>query len=191
MTKMTIFLINLHRCVPLQVETLTQTERSTTVMAIRDTEVAKLSDGLLDFIKLKYPIVVSRLIELLGHRILGSWKQRGGVGPLGGTGALSRVVEQKPSQTNFNTVALLPVSEDVPLVSFAFELLHSLQAIGRATLLTSELIRKTLGPGILEPSNDHRLIAWLAQQEDQHQVRCGRDADGGMVLLFSVPARKV
>ena len=112
-----------------QVETLTQTERSTTVMAIRDTEVAKLSDGLINFIKLKYPIVVSRLIELLGHRILGSWKARS-ASPLGGGGALSAVVEQRPSQTNFNTVALLPVSEDVPLVSFSFELLHSLLAIG-------------------------------------------------------------
>ena len=112
-----------------QVETLTQTERSTTVMAIRDTEVAKLSDGLINFIKLKYPIVVSRLIELLGHRILGSWK-RSAASPLGGGGALSAVVEQRPSQTNFNTVALLPVSEDVPLVSFSFELLHSLLAVG-------------------------------------------------------------
>ena len=111
-------------------ETLTQTERSTTVMAIRDTEVAKLSDGLINFIKLKYPIVVTRLIELLGHRILGSWKRS--ASPLGGGGALSAVVEQRPSQTNFNTVALLPVSEDVPLVSFSFELLHSLMAIGTA-----------------------------------------------------------
>ncbi|XP_037081068.1 neuropathy target esterase sws-like isoform X1 [Pollicipes pollicipes] len=179
------------------VETLTQTERSSTVMAIRDTEVAKLSDGLLNFIKLKYPIVVSRLIELLGHRILGSWKRSGS--PLGGASALSQVVEQRPSQTNFNTVALLAVSEDVPLVSFSFELLHSLLGIGRATLLTSELIRKTLGPGILEPSNDHRLIAWLAQQEDQHQVtlylcdaeltpwtqRCIRQADCILIVALA------
>ncbi|XP_043205686.1 neuropathy target esterase sws-like isoform X1 [Amphibalanus amphitrite] len=180
------------------VETLTQTERSTTVMAIRDTEVAKLSDGLINFIKLKYPIVVTRLIELLGHRILGSWKRS--ASPLAAGSSLSAaVVEQRPSQTNFNTVALLPVSEDVPLVSFSFELLHSLLAIGRATLLTSELIRKTLGTSILEPSNDHRLIAWLAQQEDQHQVtlylcdneltpwtqRCIRQADCILIVALA------
>ncbi|KAF0298701.1 Neuropathy target esterase sws [Amphibalanus amphitrite] len=163
------------------VETLTQTERSTTVMAIRDTEVAKLSDGLINFIKLKYPIVRS-------------------ASPLAAGSSLSAaVVEQRPSQTNFNTVALLPVSEDVPLVSFSFELLHSLLAIGRATLLTSELIRKTLGTSILEPSNDHRLIAWLAQQEDQHQVtlylcdneltpwtqRCIRQADCILIVALA------
>ena len=55
------------------VETLTQSSRSTTVMAVRDTELAKLPEGLLNAIKLKYPKVVSRLINLLGHRILGEW----------------------------------------------------------------------------------------------------------------------
>ena len=40
-------------------------------MAVRDTELAKLPEGLLDAIKLKFPMVVSRLINLLGHRILG------------------------------------------------------------------------------------------------------------------------
>lgn len=53
------------------VETLTQNPRSTTVMAVRDTELAKLPEGLLNAIKLKFPMVVSRLINLLGHRILG------------------------------------------------------------------------------------------------------------------------
>jgi lysophospholipid hydrolase len=43
----------------------------TTVMAVRDSELAKLPEGLLNAIKLKYPIVMSRLIHLLGHRILG------------------------------------------------------------------------------------------------------------------------
>lgn len=142
------------------VETLTSSDRGTTVMAIRDTEVARLSDGLLDFIKLKHPMVVSRLIKLLGHRILGSW-QRGTPGS---------AVEQRACQTNFNSVALLAVSDDVPLLQFAFELLHSLSPIGASTLLTSELIRKTLGPDIMEAAHDHRLVSWLAQQEDQHRM---------------------
>lgn len=42
-------------------------------MAVRDTELAKLPEGLLNAIKLKYPMVVSRLINLLGHRILGMY----------------------------------------------------------------------------------------------------------------------
>jgi hypothetical protein len=55
----------------LQVEMVTKTKRSTTVMAVRDTELAKLPEGLFNAIKLRFPIVVTRLINLLGHRILG------------------------------------------------------------------------------------------------------------------------
>jgi len=40
-------------------------------MAVRDTELAKLPEGLFNAIKLRYPVVVTRLIHLLGHRILG------------------------------------------------------------------------------------------------------------------------
>lgn len=59
------------------VEMVTQTSRSTTVMAVRDSELAKLPEGLFNAIKLRYPIVVTRLINLLGHRLLGTWKQAG------------------------------------------------------------------------------------------------------------------
>jgi lysophospholipid hydrolase len=55
----------------LQFEMLTQNPRSTTVMAVRDTDQAKQPEGLFNAIKLRFPIVVTRLINLLGHRILG------------------------------------------------------------------------------------------------------------------------
>ena len=48
------------------IETLTGAPRATTLLAVRDTEVAKLPSGLINCIKLKYPVVVSRLINILG-----------------------------------------------------------------------------------------------------------------------------
>lgn len=52
---------------------VTQTPRSTTAMAVRDSELAKLPEGLFNAIKLRFPIVVTRLINLLGRRILGKY----------------------------------------------------------------------------------------------------------------------
>lgn len=52
---------------------VTHTRRSTTVIAVRDSELAKLPEGLFNAIKLRFPIVVTRLINLLGHRILGKF----------------------------------------------------------------------------------------------------------------------
>ncbi|KAJ8680462.1 hypothetical protein QAD02_016249 [Eretmocerus hayati] len=172
------------------VEMVTQTPRSTTVMAVRDSELAKLPEGLFNVIKLRYPIVVTRLINLLGHRLLGTWKQgrpKHGIRDTRTTAA----VDARPSQVNFSTVAIVPVSDDVPLTAFTYELYHSLCAIGPCLRLTSDVVRKTLGVSIMEPANEYRLTSWLAQQEDQHRIslyqcdsnytqwtqRCVRQAD--------------
>lgn len=146
------------------VEMVTHTKRSTTVMAVRDSELAKLPEGLFNAIKLKYPIVVTRLINLLGHRILGSWKTPSISIPA------NQAVETRPPQLNFSTVALVAASDDVPLTAFAYELYHCLQSIGPTLRLTSDVVRKTLGGTIMDPNNEYRLTSWLAQQEDQHKI---------------------
>lgn len=53
---------------------ITETTRTTTVLAVRDSELAKLPEGLFNAIKLKYPVVVTKLISLLSHRLLGKMK---------------------------------------------------------------------------------------------------------------------
>ncbi|XP_044761139.1 neuropathy target esterase sws isoform X1 [Coccinella septempunctata] len=146
------------------VEMVTHTRRSTTVMAVRDTELAKLPEGLFNAIKLRYPIVVTRLINLLGHRILGSWKT-----PSINISA-SPTIETRSAQNNFSTVAIIAASDDVPLVAFTYELYHCLHVIGPTLRLTSDVIKKTLGSSIMDPNNEYRLTSWLAQQEDQHKI---------------------
>lgn len=170
------------------VEMVTQTHRSTTLIAVRDTELAKLPEGLFNTIKLKYPIVVTRLINLLGLRILGTWQN---------PNLTSRKIQTKqpydarPSQLNFSTVAIVPASDDVPMTAFTFELYHCLTALGPTARLTSDVVRKALGTTIMDPNNEYRLTSWLAQQEDQHKIclyqcdnnytvwtqRCVRQAD--------------
>ncbi|XP_076387221.1 patatin like phospholipase domain containing sws isoform X9 [Megachile rotundata] len=173
------------------VEMVTQTPRSTTVMAVRDSELAKLPEGLFNVIKLRFPIVVTRLINLLGHRILGTWQQAHAKNGSSDTQRAAATVDARPAQVNFSTVAIVPVSDDVPLTAFTYELYHSLCAIGPCLRLTSEVVRKTLGSSIMEPANEYRLTSWLAQQEDQHRIslyqcdstytlwtqRCVRQAD--------------
>lgn len=56
------------------VEMITETSRTTTAMAVRDSELARLPEGLFNVIKVKYPAVVTKLISLLSYRILGNFK---------------------------------------------------------------------------------------------------------------------
>ncbi|XP_037919482.1 neuropathy target esterase sws isoform X1 [Hermetia illucens] len=173
------------------VEMITSTSRTTTVMAVRDSEIAKLPEGLFNAIKLRYPIVVTKLISLLSHRILGSMQSKPG----------ATTLEANPVTHKFSTVALVPVGDDVPLTAFTYELYHSLCAIGPTLRLTSDVVRKALGPTILESQNEYRLTSWLAQQEDRNIItlyqcdnalsawtqRCMRQAD--VILIVGIGDR--
>ncbi|XP_071037589.1 neuropathy target esterase sws [Parasteatoda tepidariorum] len=176
------------------VEVLTSTRRSTTVMAVRNSELAKLPDGLLNAIKIKYPEVVTRFIHLLGNRILGSLQKRM---PYASDKALT--MDSRPTGSNFATVAILSVSDEVPLTYFTLELYHALTAVGPTVRLTSDIVMKTLGPTALLSANEYRLCNWLGQQEDQHKVvlyqcdtyfstwtqRCIRQADCILIVALA------
>ncbi|KAL3171621.1 hypothetical protein MRX96_013813 [Rhipicephalus microplus] len=173
------------------VELLTGAKRATTVMAVRDTELAKLPEGLLNVIKIKYPVVVTRLIHFLGHRLLGSLQK-------GDTVKAASMIS-RPTGSNFTTIAALAVNEDVPLATFTLELCHALRSIGPVFRLTSDYIKKQLGASALDTANEYRLCNWLGQQEDRNRVllyqcdsqmsswtqRCIRQADCILIVALA------
>lgn len=177
------------------VEMITESARTTTVMAVRDSELAKLPEGLFNAIKLKYPVVVTQLISLLSHRLLGSMRGASSMPP----GNI--ITEASPVKHRFSTVAILSVTEDVPLTAFTYELYHSLSSICPCSRLTADVVRKTLGMNIMESSNEYRLTSWLSQQEDHHDIalyqcenilspwtqRCLRQAD--VILIVGLADR--
>ncbi|XP_034751884.1 patatin-like phospholipase domain-containing protein 7a isoform X1 [Etheostoma cragini] len=151
------------------VESLTHQNRATTVHAVRDSELAKLPVGALSSIKRKFPQVVTRLIHLLGQKILQQVN-----GPLTARSLAVRTPGSKwdvgNPASNLSTVTVLPVSEDVPLTAFTLELQHALMAIGPTLLLTSETIKQRLGSAALDSVHEYRLSSWLGQQEDLHRI---------------------
>jgi lysophospholipid hydrolase len=178
------------------VEMITESNRTTTVMAVRDSELAKLPEGLFNAIKLKYPVVVTQLISLLGHRLLGSMRNA----TLASKANMP--IDASPIKNRFSTIAILPVTDEVPLTAFTYELYHSLSAICPTARLTADVVRKTLGMNIMESSNEYRLLSYLSQQEDHNEVtlyqcesgtltpwtqRCLRQAD--VVLIVGMADR--
>ncbi|XP_029537742.2 patatin-like phospholipase domain-containing protein 6 isoform X4 [Oncorhynchus nerka] len=154
------------------VEALTRQPRATTVHAVRDTELVKLPEGTLNNIKRRYPQVVTRLIHLLGQKILGNLQQARG--PFSGSALGRSSVASSPDVTNpasnLSTVAVLPICDEVPINAFNLELSHALSAIGPALLLTSDIIRERLGASALDSIHEYRLSGWLAQQEDINRI---------------------
>ncbi|XP_007567698.1 neuropathy target esterase isoform X3 [Poecilia formosa] len=182
------------------VEALTKQPRATTVHAVRDTELVKLPEGTLNNIKRRYPQVVTRLIHLLGQKILGNLQQ--GRGPFPGSAlnlpSMTKSADVTNPTSNLSTVAVLPVGDEVPISAFNLELSHALSAIGPTLLLTSDIIRERLGASALDSIYEYRLSGWLAQQEDINRIvlyqtdssmtpwtqRCIRQAD--CILIVGV-----
>uniref|UniRef100_A0A671PXW2 lysophospholipase n=1 Tax=Sinocyclocheilus anshuiensis TaxID=1608454 RepID=A0A671PXW2_9TELE len=147
------------------VEALTHQNRATTVHAVRDSELAKLPEGALSSIKRKFPQVVTRLIHLLGQKILQQVN-----GPLTALHTPGSKWDAGNPASNLSTVTVLPVSEEVPLTAFTLELQHALLAIGPTLLLTSDIIKQRLGSAALDSVHEYRLSSWLGQQEDIHRI---------------------
>ncbi|XP_072243295.1 patatin-like phospholipase domain-containing protein 7 isoform X1 [Leuresthes tenuis] len=153
------------------VEALTHLNRATTVHAVRDSELAKLPEEAMNSIKRRYPQVVTRLIHVLGQKILGNMQQVNG--PLAGRTHLHTATSKWDvgnPDSNLSTVAILPVSEEVPLTAFTLELQHALNGIGPTLLLTSDIIKQRLGSAALDSVHEYRLSSWLGQQEDIHRI---------------------
>uniref|UniRef100_A0A8B9LWD7 lysophospholipase n=1 Tax=Astyanax mexicanus TaxID=7994 RepID=A0A8B9LWD7_ASTMX len=128
------------------VEALTRQPRATTVHAVRDTELVKLPEGTLNNIKRRYPQVVTRLIHLLGQKILGNLQQtRGPFSTLGLPTVASSTDVTNPA-SNLSTVAVLPVCDEVPINAFNLELSHALSAIVMDT--QGSLIHRSIHRGL-------------------------------------------
>ncbi|XP_041958024.1 patatin-like phospholipase domain-containing protein 7 isoform X2 [Alosa sapidissima] len=179
------------------VEALTHQRRATTVHAVRDSELAKLPEGALNSIKRSYPQVVTRLIHLLGQKILGNMQQPNGPLAAHGLGLQTRASKWDTNPaSNLSTVTILPASDDVPLTTFALELQYALMAIGPTLLLNSDTIKHQLGAAALDSVHEYRLCSWLGQQEDIHRIvlyqsddtltpwtqRCLRQADSIIIV---------
>jgi lysophospholipid hydrolase len=169
-----------------------ETNNATTVVAIRDTEVAQIPSGLLNYIKYRHPRVVSRLIQMLSSKLLGTIQNTPSTTYIDSSYSLRAPTIDAPTiVSNLCTVAILPVSDNVPLHAFTMKLAHALKAIDTTLLLTKDSIVSKLGPTALERVNEYRLCAWLGQQEDHHRIvlyqcensltpwtrRCMRQAD--------------
>ncbi|KAG7275336.1 hypothetical protein CRUP_035963 [Coryphaenoides rupestris] len=140
------------------VEALTRQPRATTVHARPPTQSRQVASR---------ERVVTRLIHLLGQKILGNLQH--GRGQFAGSTLGLSTVTSSPDVTNpasnLSTVAVLPICDEVPINAFNLELSHALNAIGPTLLLTSEIIRERLGA-----IHEYRLSGWLAQQEDINRI---------------------
>ncbi|KAI6202346.1 hypothetical protein M3Y96_00938500 [Aphelenchoides besseyi] len=174
------------------IEVLQRKPRSTTVLAVRYSQLARVPEGLLNFVKMQYPQVGFRLVRLLGQFYSDSRKAQMISSYVDNSSTTDPIAQVK----NLRTIAILPASLDVPLTAFSYELYHVLNASGRVLRLSSKKIAEVLGESVLEKQADFRLMHWLNAQEESYPLiiyecdytatnwtrRCLRQADTILVV---------
>ncbi|CAD5222713.1 unnamed protein product [Bursaphelenchus xylophilus] len=150
-------------------EVLQRKPRQTTVLAVRYSQLARVPEGLLNFVKMQYPQVGFRLVRLLGQFFSDS-KRPISMAPAHAAYMDSSSTDPMSQLKNLHTVAVMPASLDVPLTAFTCELYHALSASTRVLRLSSKQIAQTLGESVLEKQADFRLMHWLNAQEDTYPL---------------------
>ncbi|ESN98891.1 hypothetical protein HELRODRAFT_67348 [Helobdella robusta] len=152
-------------------ETLTQSVRGSLVVAIRDTELACLSEELISFIKFCYPNSVTKLVQLLGQKILNSLSEKKNIFSM-----ISKATNKKEEETCTNkfgkisTVAILSISSGINATIFCEVLKCALDKTETALLLNSSRVLNLLNSSTFESIPNYFLSSWLSQQEDQNDV---------------------
>uniref|UniRef100_A0A0N5AG90 Cyclic nucleotide-binding domain-containing protein n=1 Tax=Syphacia muris TaxID=451379 RepID=A0A0N5AG90_9BILA len=147
------------------IEVLQRVSRSTTVLAVRLSQLACIPEGLLNYVKMKFPQVGFRLVHLLGQHYSSNSKRATTVSKF--SDELAGLFGDPRSHIkNLHTIAVVPASNDVPLAAFVCELYYALSSNLRVLRLSSQKVAERLGHEVLEKQVDFRLMHWLNLQED-------------------------
>lgn len=162
---------------------LTNSERSATVIAVRDTLLAKLSrKGFYHLLEKDPRAFMEQFTAPIIKRLSEHWQ------------------DNMPVRHSVSTIALIPVAPDVPLSFFAKRLTESLALLGTTRHLNSkyflEWLEKEKMPSTYREQEHIKIINWLNEEEaDSHYLvyeadmtlsswtrRCIRQADHILIV---------
>lgn len=152
-----------------ELEVLTDTARSGTLHAIRDTELVKFPRTLFNSLAQEHPNITIKISKIIAARMRAMVDDPSNLlGPDAGSGAIRN---HGKSTMNLRTVAILPVTAGVPVVDFSSQLMNALSQMGTpngATSLNQAAILNHLGKHAFSKIGKLRLSHYLADLEEKY-----------------------
>lgn len=150
-----------------ELEVLTESLRSGTLHAIRDTEIVKFPRTLFNSLAQEHPNITIKISKMIASKMRTLVNDRA-VSKDG----WGRATASKSSSTlNLRTVAVLPVTAGVPVVDFGNRLMTALAQVGTrngATSLNQSAILNHLGKNAFNKMGKLRLSQYLADLEEKY-----------------------
>lgn len=149
-----------------ELEVLTESARTGTLHAIRDTEIVKFPRTLFNSLAQEHPSITIKISKMIASKMRALVDD-----PVISKDGWSRTTVNKSSSTlNLRTVAVLPVTAGVPVVDFGNRLMSALQQVGTrngATVLNQSAILNHLGKHAFNRMGRLRLSQYLADLEEK------------------------
>ncbi|KAF8580428.1 patatin-domain-containing protein [Ramaria rubella] len=145
-----------------ELDVITNSERTTTLHAIRDTELARMPLTLFNAISARNPQTTVQLLRKIASGVRTKMAM-----PLAST----RNSELARNNFNLKTVAILPATRDVPVASFAKKLHKALEGIGAPTSsLNQASVTQHLGRHAFTRMGKLKVAGWLADLEQRYRI---------------------
>jgi lysophospholipid hydrolase len=151
-----------------ELEVLTESARSGTLHAIRDTELVKFPRTLFNSLAQEHPNITIKISKIIASRMRNLIDDPSIHAKKEGT---SRSVNKSSSTLNLRTVAILPVTAGVPVVEFGNRLMSALSQVGTpngATSLNQSAILNHLGRHAFNKMGKLKLAQYLADLEEKY-----------------------
>ncbi|KAJ8129375.1 hypothetical protein O1611_g4258 [Lasiodiplodia mahajangana] len=151
-----------------ELEVMTESARTGTLHAIRDTELVKFPRTLFNSLAQEHPnitIKISKIIASRMRRIIDDPSTYAGKDAATGTS-----INKSSSTLNIRTVAILPIRAGVPVVEFGNHLMNALSQVGNlkgATSLNQSAILGHLGKHAFNGMGKLKLSQYLADLEEK------------------------
>lgn len=144
-----------------ELEVITGSPRRNTLHAIRDTELIRMPRTLFNAISSRNPRTTAQILQMIASRVRTEID----------SSTRKLPTELSRSNTNLKTVAVLPVSRNVPIDAFARKLHSALEGIGAPTsFLNQASISNHLGRHAFTRMGKLKAAGWLAEQEQKYRI---------------------
>lgn len=149
-----------------ELDVITRTPRRNTVHAIRDSELVRMPLTLFNAISARNPQATAQLLRIVAARVRDEVDSS--------TPSRSKVVgptELGWSDLNLKTVAIMPVTRNIPIETFAKKLQAALESVGAPTAyLNQASISRYLGRHAFTRMGKLKVAGWLADQEQRYRI---------------------
>lgn len=173
-----------------EVEVLTAMNRFSTILAVRDSELARIPRSLFELLALEYPSIMIRVSRLVARKILATQKTGSNPPPklVGGSGGKydfnatippskatlgqrKHIHNSSTGSITFRTIAILPITSGLPVEAFAMKLVQAFKRVGRSTIgLNQRTALSHLGRHAFDRLAKLKQSGYFAELEDMFQT---------------------